>query len=169
MFGHVRSSKWISSRISQVRSSHVYPDPSRASPQFLRSVSSQALINGLPRALRHILIAGLLWIALTDLTLAESGGLTALGFRVFCWQRSDLCPCCRRGWFSGGAVVSIETSFERARFLRAVVEGTSDAVFVKDRDGKYLLVNTAGAQFIGKQVSEVLGRVDRELFRFDGR
>ncbi len=38
------------------------------------------------------LIAGLLWIALTDLTLAESGGLTALGFRGFCWQRSDLCP-----------------------------------------------------------------------------
>ncbi len=48
--------------------------------------------------------------------------------------------------------------------FRAVVEGTSDAVFVKDRFGKYLLLNPAGAQFIGKPISEVLGRDDRELF-----
>ena len=48
--------------------------------------------------------------------------------------------------------------------LRAVVEGTTDAVFVKDCDGRYLLANEATASFIGRPVDEVLGRDDRELF-----
>ena len=48
--------------------------------------------------------------------------------------------------------------------LRAVVEGTTDAVFVKDRDGRYLMANEAAARFIGRSVVEVLGRTDRQLF-----
>jgi PAS domain S-box-containing protein len=48
--------------------------------------------------------------------------------------------------------------------LRAVIEGTSDAVFVKDRQGRYLMINTAGARFLGKTVAEVLGKQDTELF-----
>ena len=48
--------------------------------------------------------------------------------------------------------------------LRAVVEGTTDAVFVKDRDGRYMLANEAAARFIGRPAAEVLGRNDRELF-----
>ncbi|MFO0942361.1 MAG: PAS domain S-box protein [Pirellulales bacterium] len=46
----------------------------------------------------------------------------------------------------------------------SVVEGTSDAVFVKDCEGKYLLLNSAGAKFIGKQLIEILGRDDRAVF-----
>ena len=48
--------------------------------------------------------------------------------------------------------------------LRAVVEGTTDAVFVKDCDGRYLLANEAAARFIGRPVGEVLGRDDIQLF-----
>ena len=48
--------------------------------------------------------------------------------------------------------------------LRAVVEGTTDAVFVKDCDGRYLLANEAAARFMGRPVDEVLGRDDSELF-----
>jgi len=48
--------------------------------------------------------------------------------------------------------------------LRAVVDGTTDAVFVKDRSGKYLLFNEAAAHFVGKPVAEVLGRDDSALF-----
>lgn len=48
--------------------------------------------------------------------------------------------------------------------LRSVVEGTTDAVFVKDSDGRYLLANEAAARFIGKPIDEVLGRDDRDLF-----
>jgi PAS domain S-box-containing protein len=42
--------------------------------------------------------------------------------------------------------------------LHAVVEGTTDTVYVKDQQGKYLLINSAGARTMGKSPSEVLGR-----------
>jgi PAS domain S-box-containing protein len=48
--------------------------------------------------------------------------------------------------------------------LRALADGTSDAVFVKDLQGRYLLFNPAAANFVGKTVEEVLGRDDRALF-----
>lgn len=48
--------------------------------------------------------------------------------------------------------------------LKAIVDGTTDAVFVKDRQGKYLLANEAVAQFVGKSQTDILGRDDRELF-----
>jgi two-component system, cell cycle sensor histidine kinase and response regulator CckA len=48
--------------------------------------------------------------------------------------------------------------------LRAVIEGTPDAVFLKDLDGRYLMINTAGARFIGKDVDQVTGRCDRDVF-----
>jgi PAS domain S-box-containing protein len=57
-----------------------------------------------------------------------------------------------------------EQALDRSRrMLAAVVEGTSDAVFVKDVDGRYLLINDAGAEALGQQVDEVIGRNDREL------
>jgi two-component system CheB/CheR fusion protein len=51
--------------------------------------------------------------------------------------------------------------------LQAITEGTTDAVFVKDRPGRYLMINTAGARFLGKTVAEVLGKDDTELFSAD--
>jgi PAS domain S-box-containing protein len=51
-----------------------------------------------------------------------------------------------------------------AELLRAVADGTPDAVFVKDRQGRYLLFNKAAARFVGKPVHEVLGRDDTALF-----
>ena len=50
------------------------------------------------------------------------------------------------------------------RLLDAVVSGTTDAVFVKDEQGRYLLVNAAAAAFVGKPVQGILGRDDRALF-----
>ncbi|MCC7061647.1 MAG: PAS domain S-box protein [Planctomycetes bacterium] len=47
--------------------------------------------------------------------------------------------------------------------LHAVVEGTSDAVFVKDVDGRYLLLNAAGGHLLGRSVASVLGRTDAEI------
>jgi PAS domain S-box-containing protein len=47
--------------------------------------------------------------------------------------------------------------------LHAVVEGTSDAVFVKDLRGRYLLINSAGARFLGRPAGEIVGRDDGEL------
>ena len=48
--------------------------------------------------------------------------------------------------------------------LWAVVEGAADAVFVKDLRGSYLMINRAGAQFLGKSVLEVLGKDDGNCF-----
>ncbi|MDX6647956.1 MAG: hypothetical protein QOK40_3683 [Miltoncostaeaceae bacterium] len=48
--------------------------------------------------------------------------------------------------------------------LRAVTEGTTDAVFVKDRGGRYLSINSAGAQLLGRSVEDVIGRDDAELY-----
>jgi PAS domain S-box-containing protein len=48
--------------------------------------------------------------------------------------------------------------------LQAITEGTTDAIFVKDLDGRYLMINPAGAQLLGKTVEEVVGKDDRDLF-----
>lgn len=48
--------------------------------------------------------------------------------------------------------------------LRAVVEGTTDAVFVKGLRGRDLMANTAALNFVGKSVEEVLGHDDTLFF-----
>ena len=48
--------------------------------------------------------------------------------------------------------------------LHAITEGTTDAVFVKDLEGRYLMINPAGARYLGRTVEEVLGKDDRDLF-----
>jgi PAS domain S-box-containing protein len=49
--------------------------------------------------------------------------------------------------------------------LRAVIEGTTDAIFVKDLEGRYLLVNSACARFLGKSAEEIVGRLDIDLYQ----
>jgi PAS domain S-box-containing protein len=48
--------------------------------------------------------------------------------------------------------------------LHAVVEGISQAIYVKDRQGRYLMVNSAVARLVGKPFEEILGRDDTALF-----
>src|SRR6185295_1936861 len=50
------------------------------------------------------------------------------------------------------------------QILRAVIEATPDAIFVKDLDGCYVLVNAAAARFLGKLPEEIVGRRDLELY-----
>ncbi|MBW4494730.1 MAG: PAS domain-containing protein [Oscillatoria princeps RMCB-10] len=47
--------------------------------------------------------------------------------------------------------------------LQAVIEGTADAIYVKNLEGRYLLINSAGARVLGKPVGEIIGKDDREL------
>jgi PAS domain S-box-containing protein len=60
--------------------------------------------------------------------------------------------------------LSEDTQRRQHSLLEAIAEGTSDAVFVKDREGRYLMINSAGAELVGKKVQDVLGRDDRDLF-----
>ena len=48
--------------------------------------------------------------------------------------------------------------------LRAVTEGTGDAVFVKDRAGRYLMINPAAAAMVGKVPEQIIGRDDTHVF-----
>ena len=54
-----------------------------------------------------------------------------------------------------------------ADLLQAVVDGTTDAIFVKDIQGRYLLVNHATAEFAGIPASEILGHDDTRIFNPD--
>jgi two-component system cell cycle sensor histidine kinase/response regulator CckA len=51
-----------------------------------------------------------------------------------------------------------------ADLLNAVSTGTSDAVFVKDVAGRYLLFNEAASRFVGRPAAEVIGQDDTMLF-----
>jgi two-component system cell cycle sensor histidine kinase/response regulator CckA len=48
--------------------------------------------------------------------------------------------------------------------LQGISEGTTDAVFVKDLQGRYLMMNSAGARFLGRSVEEVIGKDASQLF-----
>src|SRR5262249_62116887 len=41
---------------------------------------------------------------------------------------------------------------------------TSEAVYLKDSRGRYLLMNSAGARILGYTPQEIVGRTDREIF-----
>ena len=52
----------------------------------------------------------------------------------------------------------------RNRQLTALVENTSDAIYIKDREGRYELVNEAAAALFGRDPEAVVGARDPELF-----
>ncbi len=51
--------------------------------------------------------------------------------------------------------------------LEAVIQATPDAIFVKDLDGRYVLVNQSFARFIGKSPDDIIGKHDLELYDRD--
>ncbi len=72
--------------------------------------------------------------------------------------------------FSCSGTRLLITQFRQQRaqhLLEAVIEGTTDAIFVKDRDGRYLMVNTAAAARVGGSVKDVIGKTCRDLFSGD--
>ncbi|MBV8659481.1 MAG: EAL domain-containing protein, partial [Burkholderiales bacterium] len=48
--------------------------------------------------------------------------------------------------------------------MDAVVSGTTDAIFVKDLNGRYVLVNEAVSAFLGQPKDRILGKLDSALF-----
>lgn len=48
--------------------------------------------------------------------------------------------------------------------LKAILDGTTDAVFVKDLDGRYLTINAAGASYVGRTIEEIVGCRDTDIF-----
>lgn len=48
--------------------------------------------------------------------------------------------------------------------LSAIANASRDAIYAKDREGRYILFNPAGSHAVGKTQDEVLGKDDRALF-----
>jgi PAS domain S-box-containing protein len=52
---------------------------------------------------------------------------------------------------------------ERESLLNTVIEGSIDYIYAKDLEGRYLMMNSAGASFFGIAKEEVLGKTDAQL------
>ena len=74
----------------------------------------------------------------------------AAGGRLFVVQRQLL--------------ISTQELQKNLALLQGISESTTDAVFVKDREGRYLLANPAAARNVGLTVEQMLGKTDVEVF-----
>ncbi len=128
---------------------------------FILPVALSALLGGLLPGLLATLAAAL---GVAFLFLAPAGEL-ALDSQA---ERLQL-------YFfvlTGGALSVIIELLKRTRedldfnrrLLDAIVSGTSDAIFVKDRDGHYVLGNQAAAAFVGRSLDDFIGKTDAQLF-----
>lgn len=60
-----------------------------------------------------------------------------------------------------------DSLIENKQLLDAVIQGSTDAIFVKDTRGGYVLLNAAAELALGKSTAEVLGKDDTALFPRD--
>lgn len=59
----------------------------------------------------------------------------------------------------------VQTELDKTtRLLDSVVESVPDAMYAKDRAGRYLMINSGGAGLFGMTVDEVIGETDDRLF-----
>jgi diguanylate cyclase (GGDEF)-like protein/PAS domain S-box-containing protein len=115
-------------------------------------------------------VVALVWIAVSDWSLlrltADQDSLqwlqTAKGWLFVAVTAALLYLLIRRAL--AARVASEEALRQSEALLRAIVQGTTDAVFAKDAGGRYLLVNHATAAIIGKPPEEAVGLDDRALF-----
>lgn len=51
--------------------------------------------------------------------------------------------------------------------LSTIADSSNDAIFAKDAEGRYLIINAAACQFVGRTPAEVIGKDDRAIFPAD--
>jgi two-component system cell cycle sensor histidine kinase/response regulator CckA len=59
---------------------------------------------------------------------------------------------------------STQEAQKNLSLLQGIIEGTTDSVFVKDLQGRYLMINSAGARALGLGIEEVIGKDASQLF-----
>ena len=109
---------------------------------------------------------GLTWIWLSDLAMLGLGLTDEPGF----WAgvlKGTLFVCLSAGLVFGLVRRSIGAITRMVALVRTVTESTTDAVYVKDSDGKYLFFNTAAGHIVGKGPDEVIGTDAAALFDRD--
>ena len=93
------------------------------------------------------------WIALADILAL----IVAAVATIFIRQRDEL----------RHAAIQRQDQVEKLQalqLLEAIAEGSNDAIFAKDSNGRYLLLNRELCRFLGKSRQELLGRDDCEVF-----
>ncbi len=53
---------------------------------------------------------------------------------------------------------------QNRELLHSIIEGISDAIFVKELTGRYIHLNSAACKIVGRSLVEVIGKSDAELF-----
>ncbi|OAI26486.1 PAS domain S-box protein [Methylomonas koyamae] len=67
-------------------------------------------------------------------------------------------------WLCGRLQRSLQEAQSTRYMLQAIVDGTSDAVFAKDAQGRYLLANAATCDLVGRPMEDIIGNDDLALF-----
>jgi PAS domain S-box-containing protein len=52
-------------------------------------------------------------------------------------------------------------------FLEAIIDNSPDPIFIKDRDSRYVMVNRAYADYVGRSKDEIPGRTDYDFYPKD--
>lgn len=136
-------------------------------------------ISNSDRGIRQIVliyaVCALLWIVLSD--------------RVLVWLFDDHAVLMLASMFKGWLFIAVTSLLlygllrqrralvtaaevqrsqeERLRALNllgAIADGSNDAIFAKDLEGRYILFNRAAGRFVGQAPEDVLGRDDRAIF-----
>ncbi|MGG6267040.1 PAS domain S-box protein [Leptolyngbya sp. AN10] len=66
-----------------------------------------------------------------------------------------------------GAIASLQDITEQhrtERLLQSVLDNTPGVIYIKDQEGRLLMVNRHFAQLAGRSVEEIVGKRDREIF-----
>jgi diguanylate cyclase (GGDEF)-like protein/PAS domain S-box-containing protein len=139
-------------------------------------VNGQIQINILKYVLLYAILAGL-WIVLSDplvmLFVTEPEQIvvanTIKGWFFVAVTAGLFYSLMRRivRKMQADAQREAELQAEKLRALQlldGIAEGSTDAIFAKDLQGRYLLFNRAAAQFVGKPPADVLGKDDSSIF-----
>lgn len=115
---------------------------------FATGVSTWALVSKLLLGGVVVVCAWLLWadVGVSALTVAFAVACACLVLR--CTEQSR----------------AMQAQSQTVQLLQALVDNTSDAVFAKDREGRYMLFNRAAGQLGGIDPPSALGQVDSLLF-----
>ena len=54
--------------------------------------------------------------------------------------------------------------FDAEEILNCIMQDSTDCIVIKDKQGRYIWINEAGALFLDRQIEEVIGKTDFELF-----
>lgn len=77
---------------------------------------------------------------------------------------SDLAASIRKAILEDTGVTPDPINADQEYFLKAFFEQSADSIWAKNKEGRYLLINPAGARFLSKNIEDIIGKNDYEVF-----